>query len=467
MAKRQLDKHIAQLTYTQIQKFLPDPDKVLQKAGKGLEAYRDLLIDGHLTSVKRQKELMLESMEWELYKEETPEPIYEFVNQCLKDINIHQLIKDILFAQFMGTAVIEIIWKLKNGYWVPEELQSKPIEWFRLKTDRTWRMFLPKSNGIALADDGEELPEYKFLIVQNSPNEHEPYGDKLLKKCFWPVLFRRGDWKFWSKFTEKYGMPTTIGKLPAGSPEEKVNKMLDALEQLFEDAVAVVPSDGSVERLAESNTSSAESYKMFLESLNDEISKIVLTQTLTTEIGSAGSYAASNTHMDILKASAQSDANFISEAMKTLIRYIVELNFSNGSDSLPKFTMYFPYEVDKNLVDRDKVLNDMGVKFNKNYFARAYNLQEDEFDLPEPATKQEAAFASPIIREDTGITDPIEALTNAIVQKAVASINTFSSFAELQQNLDKVFSAMDASKIREALAKESFAAQIKGTEDVG
>jgi hypothetical protein len=67
--------------------------------------------------------------------------------------------------------------------------------------------------------------------------------------------------------------------------------------------------------------------------------------------------------MDILKASAQSDANFVSEAMRTLIRYIVELNFSNDSDSLPKFTMYFPYEVDKVLADRDKVLCDMGVKF--------------------------------------------------------------------------------------------------------
>jgi phage gp29-like protein len=97
-------------------------------------------------------------------------------------------------------------------------------------------------------------------------------------------------------------------------------------------------------------------------------------------------------------------------------------------------------------------------------------LQEDEFELDEPQTTKpqtEAAFASPIIREDTGITDPIEALTNAIVQKVVESINTFSSFAELLENRDKVFEAMDTSKFREALAKESFAARIKGVEDVG
>ncbi len=463
MAKRRdLEQHIAQLNYTQLLKFLPDPDKVLQKAGKGIEAYRDLLIDGHLTSVKQQRELMLKSMLWELYQEESPENIYDLVNTCLKGINIYDLINNILFARFMGTSIIEIVWQLKNGFWMPVQLVPKPIEWFKLKTDLSWRMVLPdqtKNN-----DEGVELPDYKFLIVQNSPNPLEPYGEKLLQKCFWPVVLRRGDIKFWAKFQEKYGMPTTFGKLPAGSPDEKIQKLLDALIQLYEDAVAVIPSDGSIERLSESNSSSAESYKMFLETLDNEISKIVLTQTLTTQIGSTGSYAATESHADILKALAQSDAQFVGEAIGTLIRYIVELNFSTVPDALPKFVMYFETQVDQNLAKRDKVLKDMGVKFKKNYFARAYNLQEDEFEMEEPQTSPPAQFAEP---EPEPTSDPVNELTNAIVQKAVASINTFSSYAELQENLDKVFSAMDANKIREALAKESFAARVKGYEDVG
>lgn len=464
--KRELTEIIAQQDYKGLMKFFPDPDVILKKAGKGIEAYRDLLIDGHLTSVKQQRELMLQSMLWELYQEKSPENIHELINTCLKGINVYDLIKNILFARFMGTSVIEIVWEMKNGYWMPKKLLPKPIEWFKLGTDMTWKMILPNQGGgfNVSGDEGVEIPDYKFLIVQNSANDLEPYGERLLQKCFWPVVLRRGDIKFWAKFQEKYGMPTTFGKLPPGATDEKVQKLLDALVQLFEDAVAVIPSDGSVERLSESSSSSAESYKMFLETLDNEISKIVLTQTLTTQVGSTGSYAATESHAGILKALAQTDAQFISEAIDTLIRYIIELNFSSMPDELPKFVMYFEAQVDKNLADRDKVLTDIGVKFKKKYFIRVYNLEEDEFDIEEPQTTIPAQFAE---QEPEPPDEPIEALTNTIVQKAVASINTFSSFAELQENLDKVFSAMDATKIREALAKESFAAQVKGTEDVG
>lgn len=479
MAKRQLDKHIAQLTYTQIQKFLPDPDKVLQKAGKGIEAYRDLMIDGHLFSVRQQRELKLQSMLWELYQEESPEPIYQLVNDCLKRIKIYDLLKYILEARFMGTSVIEIIWGQKNGYWVPVQLEPKPVEWFKIKPDLSWRMYLPnQGGGQNIFEDGVKLPDYKFLIVQNSANPLEPYGDKILKRCFWPVTFKRGGVKFWAKFTEKFGMATLLGKLPPGSPEEKIDKMLTALENMFEDAVAVIPSDGSVEAMNSATSANSDNYEKFLSHLENEISKAVLTQTLTTQLGDSGSYAATESHAGILGDLAKADAQFVSEVMDTLIRYIVEVNFSSIPDDLPKFVMFFEDEIDKVLADRDKVLTDIGVRFNKKYFARAYNLQEDEFELDDALSqankpKTEVAFAA-LDEENTGadpiissVENPLNQMADALINAAVSQIQEFSSFNELLSSLDKLFSAIDVTKIREALAKESFAARIKGAEDVG
>lgn len=465
MAKYDLGKNIANMNWGQLTKILPDPDKVLQKSGKSIDAYRDLMIDEHLYSVRQQREMKLQSMLWELYQEESPENIYTVVNDALQRVKIYNLVRDIMDARFMGTAVIEIMWEMRDGYWLPAAFELKPIEWFKLRPDLSWRMYLPSSGGTqALTGDGEELPDYKFLIVQNAPTPLEPYGEKILKRCFWPVTFKRGGMKFWAKFTEKYGMPQLIGKLPGGTPQEKIDKLLTALQNMFEDAVGVIPSDGSIESMNAAGTANSDNYYSYLQYLENSISKAVLTQTLTTQLGDSGSYGATKSHADTLEDLAKADAQFVAEAIDTLIRYIVELNFSAVPTHLPKFVMYFEDETDKVLAERDKILSEIGVKFNSKYIERVYNIPEDEFAIEGTTQPAPAQFAEP---EPEPTSDPVNELTNAIVQKAVASINTFSSFAELQENLDKVFSALDATKIREALAKESFVAQVKGTEDVG
>ena len=45
--------------------------------------------------------------------------------------------------------------------------------------------------------------------------------------------------------------------------------------------------------------------------MNSEISKAVLGQTLTTEIGSTGSYAAANTHMAVRQDIIDADKNLL------------------------------------------------------------------------------------------------------------------------------------------------------------
>lgn len=463
MAKYDLSKNIANMGWGQLTKILPDPDKILQKAGKSIDAYRDLMIDEHLYSVRQQREMKLQSMLWELYQEESPENIYSVVNDALQSVKIYNLVRDIMDARFMGTAVIEIMWEMRNGYWLPSGFELKPIEWFKLRPDLTWRMYLPSAGGTqALTGDGEELPEYKFLIVQNAPTPLEPYGEKILKRCFWPVTFKRGGLKFWAKFTEKYGMPQLIGKLPTGTPQEKVDNLLNALQNMFEDAVGVIPSDGSIESMNAAGTANSDNYHSYLQYLENSISKAVLTQTLTTQLGDSGSYGATKSHADTLEDLAKADAQFVAEAMDTLIRYIVELNFSAVPKDLPKFVMYFEDETDKVLAERDKILSEIGVKFNSKYIERAYNIPEDEFTIEGAITPAPAQFAEP-----EPVTDPVDALTGAVIEKAVAEINTFSSFQEMLDNLDRVFLRMDTGKIREALAKESFAAKVKGYEDVG
>lgn len=97
-------------------------------------------------------------------------------------------------------------------------------------------------------------------------------------------------------FTEKYGMPHLIGKHPRGATKAETDSLADMLEEIVQDAIAVIPDDSSVEIQEANKTSSADIYEKLIDKMNSEISKAVLGQTLTTEIGSKGSYAASNTH---------------------------------------------------------------------------------------------------------------------------------------------------------------------------
>ncbi|UGD90289.1 DUF935 domain-containing protein [Escherichia coli] len=47
--------------------------------------------------------------------------------------------------------------------------------------------------------------------------------------------------KFWLRFAEKFGSPWVIGKHPRGANDAEIEKLLDSMEQMVEDAVAAIP----------------------------------------------------------------------------------------------------------------------------------------------------------------------------------------------------------------------------------
>ena len=70
--------------------------------------------------------------------------------------------------------------------------------------------------------------------------------------------------------------------------------------------------------------------------LNKNESKYIsiLGQTLTTEIGSTGSYAASNTHMQVRQDIVDSDKKLVEGVINQLIQWIYEINFAKAIDRI-------------------------------------------------------------------------------------------------------------------------------------
>ena len=343
------------------------------------------------------------------------------------------------------------------------------IEWFCFDDDNNLK-FRTKENYY-----GEIVPDKKFLLAQNNPSYNNPYGERTLSRVFWSVTFKKGGLKFWVVFTEKYGMPHLIGKHPRGASREETTTLADMLEDMVQDAIAVIPDDSSVEIQEANKSSSAEIYEKLIDKMNSEISKAILGQTLTTEIGSTGSYAAANTHMAVRQDIIDSDKKLVESVINQLIRWIYEINFSN--EEIPVFEMYAPEEVDLTLAQRDKILSETGVKFTKDYFIKAYGLEDEDFYIREdviPATNsqfKEFKENEPSVPGQDQIENLLEFIsTKKLNEQAQQMLSPLISLLEDCDDFDEAYELLTdknlhSKKFEQSLQKALFLCELQGRSD--
>ena len=459
------------LNFYSLANILPDPDIVLRKQGKDIRVYKELLCDPHVFACIQSRKAGVLSLDWDINRGLDKDKNAEALEDLLKKLNIHKLISDILDSTLYGFQPLEIIWeKNKSGYILPQKITAKPPEWFCFDDDNNLK-FRTKENYY-----GEIVPNKKFLLAQNNPSYNNPYGERTLSRVFWSVTFKKGGMKFWAVFTEKYGMPHLIGKHPRGATKDETNTLADMLEEMVQDAIAVIPDDSSVEIQEANKSSSAEIYEKLIDKMNAEISKAILGQTLTTEIGSTGSYAASNTHMAVRQDIIDADKKLAESVINELIRWIYEINYNNND--IPVFEMYAPEEVDFTLAQRDKILYDTGVKFTKEYFIKSYGLEEDDFEIRENTMSTAADFPNfkefkeePAIIGQKQIEDLYKFLSETeIPNNAKEMLSPLINLIENCSDYDEVYEILTdknlkSKRLEETLQKAIFLCELQGRSD--
>jgi phage gp29-like protein len=373
--------------------FLPDPDDVLQKLGQDLAVYRQLLSDAHVGSCYLSRKSGVLSCEWDI-REPANNPrrvntrVMEAICRFMDRIDVYQVITDMLEAPFFGISPCEVIWQATEGLWLPDRVVGKPTEWFAFTEDNQMR-FKSRDNMI----EGEVLPPCRFLTARHHASYRNPYGDRLLSRCFWPVTFKRGGWKCWSIFTEKYGMPWAVGKVPRSTNATDRATLVTNLGRMIQDAVAVINNDESIElKEAGGKAASADIFDKLLSAANREISKAILGQTLSTEIDKGGSFAASKSHMEVRADLVAQDKRMVKGCFDQLFTWVTELNFSGAS--APEFVFHEDEDIQGERAERDENLKTQGVGFTKIYYQRRYNLEEDEFEMAAAAQSPEGGNAA-------------------------------------------------------------------------
>lgn len=455
---------------------LPDPDPILRKVNQDIAAYKELRSDPKVSACIEQRKAGTLSLEWGLTLESgqgddrKQNERLTRIERALNDLDMPKIISGILEASLWGYQPLEIMWELRDGLTLPKDVIAKPPEWFVFDYEGKLKF---KS---IQHPTGEELPERKFLLAQHQATFANPYGQKILPLCFWPVTFKKGGWRWWVQFTEKFGSPMLVGKYPRGIDQGEVDRLQDALERLFQQAVASFPNDTLIETITSGSADGAQ-HKLLIDQCNSEIALAILGQTLTTEIGANGSYAAAKTHSDVKQEIIDGDRRMTERCLQQLVSWVYELNWEDGRP--PKFSMWAEEDVDRNLAERDRVLTSSGVRFTKPYFQRVYGLQEDDFEVAEPQESQGAEFAeSPLKATLKKRSKPVQTAFNpddypldgkklsefgkALITQILNMLQEAESFEEARERLFKLYPQIDTSELEDSLARAFYIAHISG-----
>jgi phage gp29-like protein len=442
--------------------YLPNPDPVLKKLGKDITVYKELRADAIVRGCITSRKARTKSLLWDVDRGKSKSRQAKFIDDVFSDLPIRRIINSILNAPLFGYQPLEVMWD--TATWTPNDIIAKPQEWFVFDENNNLR-FRTKDNW-----NGIELPEKKFLLATNDADYQNPYGDPILSSCFWPVTFRKGGYKFWVTFTEKFGMPFIIGKLPRGTDQTEIDRMAENLEAMVQDAIAVIPDDGSVEIPETKNTGSADLYDKLIRACTGEINVALLGHSGGAE-STPGKLGNEDVAGDTGENIGEDDARLVEDTMNTLIDWIYEYNFSERTDRA-RFVMYEEEDVDTALAERDekltKSLDASGLKFTRKYFVKGYAL--DEEDLEEKQQGQDAnnvrgipdRFPAQFAAYDGGDTlDSAELQKEAegVLKPVMDLINSGTSFEQIMQDLVKAYPDMDSSQIEEMLARALFVAE--------
>ncbi len=364
-------------------KILLNPDKTLRTEGlQNTELYEDLLRDALVRSNLQTRRLAVIGKEWDVVpasEKRADQKVADFVTDVFQNFNFDAARYALLQGILTGFKVSEIMWEYSEGdVWV-KEMIAKPTRRWSFGLKRELRM-LTRANTF----EGTPVPDRKFQVFRYMSDNGSPYGDGLGSALYWLVWFKKNALKFWMIFSEKFGSPTVVGKYPPGTTSDQQDALLSALAAIQQESAIKMPESMQVSLLEAQRSGSMNNYEMLLSFINQEITTLILGQTLTTSSGhsgrsGSGGQAAAQTHEEVREDYLKADADLLSDALNgQLIRWIVDYNF-HGVRKYPKLWIRVQQEKDlKPLADRDAVIQEMGLKIPASYLYETYGIPQPE-----------------------------------------------------------------------------------------
>lgn len=447
----------------------PDPDIVFEKAGLTRADLRRLEYDDEIYTALETRLAAVQGVPWRIEPGEGD--AVDFLREEIEPF-MEQLVAGAFAAVPYGYSVIEVIYKRReDGRIGLDRIEERPFEWFAPMPDRTLRYYPRDIGGHVDVDT-----RFKFLLTRNSPTYRNPYGRALLSRLYPAFFLRQAGWKFWPQFLERFGSPLLVGKTGGDT-----TKLAEALAAAVQSATLAVDEHDSVEAIGAAGDGAA--FERFEIAVTKRIQKVILGQTLTTDIGKTGSYAAAAVHNNVRDDRKKADINLVAGTVQHLVDALVDLN-DLAYDERPTFVLDDGAGLQTERAERDATLANAGiVRFTDDYLMRAYEFEEGDFEVPEPpsAGRLPAPAMSLPSLHLAADTDEHEAFTPG--QQAVenladealgkvrqpipvtalrAAIRAAKDPEDLHARLAALYHEQDAAQFRRVLERALFAADVLG-----
>lgn len=350
---------------------------------KLFDLYSDILMDTHLTCVIEKRKNAVLCSEIEFRKNGKPD---DEVNEQIASPWFSSLVADILDAKFWGFTLCQFY---KNGEWVNYDLIP------RKHADPVRRIILRHQTDIT----GTSWDEYPDLLFVGSEDEL----GLLAKAAPW-VIYKRNTTADWAQFSEVFGMPIQEYIYDTNDDDARQRAINDAANA---GSLAVFVHSKETElqlREAGNKTGSADVYERLCERCNNEISKLILGNTLTTESSENGTQALGTVHKKVEDQVAESDRRYV---LDVLNYDMTEIFAAMGIDTTGgEFCFPDPKKVDANTkmsilsqlrntfnlpIDDDYLYEEFGIDKPKNYeqLKKEYQVMAETIASAPVANKQE------------------------------------------------------------------------------
>ena len=407
----------------------------------------------------------------------------DFIRDAVERDTFELELKDMLDATGKGFSETEIIYDTSEGQWSLQELKWRDPRWFTFDLVDGETPLL-RGNGAP-----EPLAPYKWISHVAKVKSGLPIRGGIARAVCWSYLFKSFTARDWAIFVEAYGQPLRLGKYGPGASEPDKEVLLEAVQNIGTDYAAIVPASMVVEFIKADISGSHELYQKRCDWLDQQVSKLILGQTGTTD-AIAGGYAVGKVHDGVKADIERSDAKQLAATLnRDLVRPLIDLNFGRQK-AYPRIKIGREEEVDTTVwMGNVKTFVDMGGEVGMSVVRDKLGIPdpdkgekllgkraepqppkptiENDPPLPKPAAQsvgklQDKTDAIDDATEAMLANDAWEPLVAPMIEGLSEKIASAGSLDEAREAVAKHLKTMDTSALAELLARAAFSARLAG-----
>lgn len=289
--------------------------------------------DGHYRGVLQQRKLRAAGAPVDVLPASDDEADVKLADEVREKVmegpGWHDMLLDLLDAIGKGVSCQEIVWERQGNAWTPAAYHRIDPRWLvfsyedgetpLLLREGAGRDMMPADSRGGWDSHADPLAAGKFVYHRHRSKSGLPGrgGLAYLAATMW--LLKSTAIRDWWAYGEVFGIPVRVGKYGPNATDQDIQTLVDAISALASDAGCIIPDTMQVEfvQAARGGGQSDALFPAQARWCDEQISKAVVGQTMTTDDGSSLSQA--EVHADVRDDLVEDDVRQMCETVTAAI----------------------------------------------------------------------------------------------------------------------------------------------------